>query len=271
MKNLLSLAAILLTAASLLPAQAPQAQNANPAPSSQPPAAETKVKAAKTQPEYDAFQAASNEQNLAKADSASNEFASKFPDSDLRSILYEQLMRRYQQANNADKTLEMGRKVLALDPDSVFALIMVSSVLAERSTGTDPNLQQRHDETVKDAGRAIQLIDSGAFKPAQFTAEQLNTIESMAYAAQGTVELAGKNDKGAESFLRKATELNTVSPEPLVWLRLALAMDHQKKYAEALTVANRAVQLSASDADALKLATQEQTRLKLLADTKTAH
>ena len=270
MKNALSLAAILLTAASLLPGQAPQAQNANPGSSSQQPAEEPKVKAAKTQPEYDAFQAAWSEQNLAKADNAANEFASKFPDSDLRSTLYEQLMRRYQQANNADKTLEMGHRVLALDPDSVFALIMVSSVLAERSTETDPNLQQRHDEVVKDAGRAIQLIDSGAFKPVQFTADQLNTIKSMAYAAQGTVELTSKNDKAAEDFLRKATELNTTNPEPSVWLRLAIAMDHQKKYADALTAANRAVGLSASDADVLKLATQEQTRLKLLADAKTA-
>ena len=169
MKKNLSLAAVLLAAAIWLPAQnsgaqASQTQAASPqsgAPS-QPPetgnkAGEAKIKAAKTQPEYDAYQAASNQQDVAKADAAANDFAVKFPDSDLRSVLYEQLMRRYQAANNAEKTLEMGRKVLTLDPDSVFALIMVSSVLAERTNETDLDLAQRHDEIVKDSGHALAL------------------------------------------------------------------------------------------------------------------
>ncbi len=278
MKNILSLAAILLAAAIWLPAQnsgaqAPQTPAANP---SQPPetgnkAGEDKVKAAKTQPEYDAYKAASSQQEVAKADASANDFAAKFPDSDLRSVLYEQLMRRYQAANNAEKTLEMGRKVLALDPDSVFALVMVSSVLAERTNETDLDLAQRHDEIVKDSGRAIELIDSGAFRPAQFTPDQLNIIKSMAFAAQGTVELIGKNDKAAEDSLLRATQLNTLNPEASVWLRLAIARDHQKKYGDALAAANRAVDLSTSEPDVLKLAKQEQTRLKQLADTKAAH
>ena len=283
MKKNLSLAAVLLAAAIWLPAQnsgaqASQTQAASPqsgAPS-QPPetgnkAGEAKIKAAKTQPEYDAYQAASNQQDVAKADAAANDFAVKFPDSDLRSVLYEQLMRRYQAANNAEKTLEMGRKVLTLDPDSVFALIMVSSVLAERTNETDLDLAQRHDEIVKDSGHAIQLIDSGAFKPAQFTPDQLNTIKSMAFAAQGTVELIGKNDKAAEDSLLRATQLNILNPQPSVWLRLAIARDHQKKYGDALIAANRAVDLSIGEPDVLKLAKQEQTRLKQLADTKVAH
>lgn len=276
MKTILSFAAIVMTVASLLPAQtsagtAPQTQSTNPQSTSQLPVAQPKVHAAKTQAEYDAYQAASNQADLTKADSAASDFATKFPDSDLRSLLYGKLMYRYQQTNNADKTLEMGRKALALDPDAALALVMVSSVLAERSTETDPDLQQRRDEIMKDAGHAIDLIDSGAFKPAQFSADQLNAIKSMACAAQGTVELASKNDKAAEDFLRKAADLNTMHPEPSVWLRLALALDHQKKYADALTAANRAVTLSSDDADTLKLATQEQTRLKVLADTKTPH
>lgn len=287
MKRLLSLAAVVLAASGLLPGQTAggATQNTNPSPqggqSPQQPApegksgegraGESKVRAAKTQAEYAAYQAASSQQDLAKADADAMEFAAKFPDSELRSVLFEQLMRRYQEANNADKTLEMGRKVLALDPDSVFALIMVSSVLAERTSETDLDLQQRRAEIMKDSGRAIELIDSGAFKPSQFTPEQLNGIKAMAYAAQGTAELAAKNDKAAEDSLRKATELSALNPEPSVWLRLAVAMDHQKKYGDALVAANRAVELSSGEPDVLKLATQEQTRLKQLADTRTTH
>jgi hypothetical protein len=287
MKMITSLAAVWLVAAAWLAAEAPtqsagtQAQQAPPAQSSgnspqqqqttDNKAGESKVKAAKTQPEYDAYQAAVSQQDLGKAEAAANDFAAKFPDSDLRSVLYEQLMRRYQAANNADKTLEMGRKVLALDQDSVYALVMVSSVLAERTNEGDLDLTQRRDEIVKDSARAIQLIDSGAFKPAQFSADQLNTIKSMAYAAQGTVALISKDDPAAEDSLLRATQLNTLSPEASVWLRLAIARDHQKKYADALLAANRAVDLSGSEPDVLKLAKQEQTRLKQLADGKTTH
>jgi hypothetical protein len=278
MKITLSLAAFLMAVATLLPAQTstqtpPPAQNGNSSQQQQPAdnkAGEIKVKTAKTQAEYDAYQAAAGQQDLSKSDAAANDFAAKFGDSELRSVLYEQLMRRYQAANNAEKTLEMGRKVLALDPDSVFALVMVSSVLAERASETDLDLAQRRDEIVKDSGKAIQLIDSGAFKPAQFTADQLNAIKAMAYAAQGTVALISKDDAAAENSLQRATQLNTLSPEASVWLRLAIARDHQKKYADGLVAANRAVDLSGSEPDVLKLARQEQTRLKQLADAKTA-
>ena len=284
MKIILNVAAILVALATWLPAQtstpnagaqsspaqtpnAPVKQDSQPAPESK---GEGKVKAAKTQPEYDAYQAAANQQDLAKAASAANDFASKFADSDLRSVLYEQLMRRYQAAGNAEKAVDMGRKVLALDGDSVFALVMVSSVLAERASETDADLAQRRDEIVKDSNRAIQLIDSGAFKPAQFTADQLNAIKSMAYAAQGTVALVSKDDKAAEDSLQRSTQLNSMNPEASVWLRLAIARDHQKKYADALIAANRAVELAANEPDALKLAKQEQIRLKQLTETKAA-
>jgi hypothetical protein len=288
MRIVTSLAAILLAAAVRLPAQTSpqtagtqaagaQSQPTKPAQSSegspQPAdkARETKVKAAKTQAEYDAYQTAVSEEDLGKAEIAANDFAAKFSDSDLRSVLYEELMQRYQAANNAEKTLAMGRKALALDHDSVYALVMVSSVLAERTNEGDADLAQRRDEIMKDSSRAIQLIDSGAFKPAQFTADQLNAIKSMAYAAQGTVALISKDDPAAEDSLQRATQLNTLNPEASVWLRLAIARDHQKKYADALVAANRAVDLSGSEPDVLKLARQEQTRLKQLADTKTAH
>jgi predicted amidohydrolase YtcJ len=47
-------------------------------------------------------------------------------------------------------------------------------------------------------------------------------------------------------------------------LRLAVTLDHEKKYAEALTAAQRSVALAGSDANVLALAQQEQTRLQEL-------
>ncbi|HTC76996.1 MAG TPA: hypothetical protein VK657_00200, partial [Terriglobales bacterium] len=49
-----------------------------------------------------------------------------------------------------------------------------------------------------------------------------------------------------------------------IWLRLAITLDHQKKYAEALQAADRAAQLAANDPNVMALATTEQTRLREL-------
>src|SRR5439155_6370677 len=125
------------------------------------------------------------------------------------------------------------------------------------------------------ANAAIQLIDSGAFKPPQLTADQLSLVKSMAYAAIGSIEFtktgdtsnpeeAARHDVAAEQSLRKATELNTSNPEPAIWLRLAIVLDHQKKFPEVLQQAERAAQLAASEPNVLALATSEQKRLREL-------
>ena len=252
-----------------MPGQQPQAQ---PAPG-QPP------RQAKTKEEYAAYKvadaAATSEPDLAKAESASADFQSKFPQSELTPVLYEKLMRRYQQSGNAEKTLEMARKTVALDPKSALALITAATNLAETTRASDLNWSERYAETLKDANAAIQLIDSGAFKPPQLTPDQLNLVKSMAYAAIGSIEFtktgdtsnpgeAARHDVAAEQALRKATELNTSNPEASIWLRLAITLDHQKKYAEALQAADHAAQLAANDPNVMALATTEQTRLREL-------
>jgi len=98
----------------------------------------------------------------------------------------------------------------------------------------------------------------------------------MAYAAIGSMEFTksgdasggpqeqAKHDAAAEAALRQATSLNTLNPEPALWLRLAVTLDHEKKYPDAIAAANRAAQLSANEPNILALAKQEQTRLQEL-------
>src|SRR2546430_1746340 len=106
---------------------------------------------AKTDAEFAAFNAAiANTNDPATVEKAADDFAAKFPDSELRTLLYEAAMQRYQRANNADKMMEMGRKVLKIDPDDPTALVGVAQVLAERTRDTDLDKEQRLDEAMKD-------------------------------------------------------------------------------------------------------------------------
>src|SRR5271155_4673233 len=93
---------------------------------------------AKTDPELDAWKAAAAiKTDPAASEKAADDFATKFPDSELRVLLYKNAMRLYQNANNAEKTEAMGRKVLGLDADDPEALVTVSEVIAERTHDTD--------------------------------------------------------------------------------------------------------------------------------------
>ena len=81
---------------------------------------------AKTQPEFDAYKAAAASTDAAGLEKASDDFATKFPDSELRVLLYKNAMRLYQNANNAEKTEAMGRKVIGFDGDDPEALVTVA-------------------------------------------------------------------------------------------------------------------------------------------------
>src|SRR5581483_2054224 len=86
------------------PAQPPQApsQPAQQQPQGQPPAGAAAQPAAPAQGR--------------PQQQAATDFANKFQQSDLRPLLFLSAMRGYQNADNAEKTVEMARKVLEYDP-----------------------------------------------------------------------------------------------------------------------------------------------------------
>ena len=72
---------------------------------------------AKTQPEFEAYKAAIALTDAAAQEKAADDFAAKFPDSELRVVLYKATMQKYGNTGNADKMLDMEQK--ALDRKSV--------------------------------------------------------------------------------------------------------------------------------------------------------
>ena len=51
--------------------------------------------------------------------------------------------------------IDMGKKVLAIDPDDPAALVGVAQAMAERTHDTDLDKDQRYAEAKKDAERAL--------------------------------------------------------------------------------------------------------------------
>ncbi len=279
------------------PAATPATQGGQAAPTGQTapaPGAATPAKRppqAKTDPEFNAWKAADagsrptpEEQAEAqknpadtqkimaavadRAEKAAEDFATKFPDSEVRILLYKSAMRNYQNLNNPDKTEAMGRKVLSLDGDDPEALVTTAEIIAEKTRDTDIDRDQRYDEAAKMAQKALTTVDTDISVPAGTPQDRLDAyksgLRSQAYSTMGAIEYSKNNFAGAQANFQKAIDAFPSQPFPADVLRLALALDKQQKYDEALKVAIRAVELSAENTPIGTSARRERDRLQQL-------
>jgi tetratricopeptide (TPR) repeat protein len=250
----------------------PAAGQAAPAPGTTPDAtaapAGKRPPQAKTQPEFDAWKAASANTDAAALEKASDDFATKFPDSELRVLLYKNAMRIYQNANSSERTEAMGRKVLSFDADDPEALVIVAEVIAERTRDTDIDKDQRFAEAVSMAQKATQTVDTDVQVPAGTPQEKIDAYKSLlrsnAYSILGTIEFKKENYPGAQENLQKSIDAFPTNPDSVVILRLALALDKQGKYPEALKVVNRAVEMTQDNTVIGTPARHERDRLQQL-------
>ena len=142
-------------------------------------------------------------------------------------------------------------------------------VLAERTREGDLDREERYDEAIKYARRALETANTDLTVPANATAQQIESAKrvllSMAHSAIGMVDLNRKNDGAAVQEFQQSIALSTPGQvEPLTYLRLALAQDHLKQYADALVSANKAVESSPANSPVAMLAKQEVDRLSKL-------
>jgi tetratricopeptide (TPR) repeat protein len=247
----------------------PAAQNPPTGPAGQAAPAGKRPPAAKTQPEFEAYKAAVAQTDPAALEKSADDFAAKFPDSELRAMLYTTAMQRYQQANNTDKMMDMARKVLSFDPDDPAALVELAQALAERTRDTDLDKDQRLAEAKKNAEHALVTIDTdiptSGYPPEQLVAFK-NFLRSEAYVILGTLSFKASNWPDAEQNLRKSIEALPQQPDPVAVFRLAVALDMQNKLPEAMKYADQAVDLTKDrpDSGVGKAARDEKDRLTKL-------
>ncbi|MGA3089963.1 MAG: hypothetical protein ABSD75_15215 [Terriglobales bacterium] len=223
---------------------------------------------AKTQAEFDAYKAAMGVADPAALEKAADDFATKFPDSEIRILLYQNAMRQYQNANNAEKTEAMGRKMLALDPDNPEALVTVAEVIAERTHESDLDKDQRYAEAISMAQKSIQTLETDLSVPANTPQDKIDAYKmgrrSQAYSIIGTIQYKKEDYPAAQENLQKSIDAYPADPDPVVVLRLALTLDKEQKYPEALKVANHAVELTKENTPVGTPARSERDRLQQL-------
>jgi len=221
---------------------------------------------AKTQAEFDAYKAAvASVGDPVALQKGADDFATKFPESELRILLFKISMHSFQTANNGEQMMAEADKVLKIDPDDPEALVAAAEYIAEHTRDTDLDKDQRWAQAQKYASRAVDTVETDVAIPAGTPQEKIDSykgfVRSSAYSVLGTVAFNQEKYPDAETNFRKSIDALPSQPDPVVVLRLAIALDKQNKYPEALKEANHAVDLTQDGTVAGKLARQERDRL----------
>ncbi len=224
---------------------------------------------AKSRQEYQDYIAATAIAEGAALEKTADDFAAKYSTSELRSYLYSRSLHQYQNEDNPVKMLEVADKVLALDPDNSVALATSALVLADSLTASDPARDQKIWLIRHNCDHALETVDSSLVLAPGVTAQDVAAYKALlgarVHSALGIMELKTGNDREAEDDLKMAAGMNRVRGDASVYYHLALAQDHQKKYAEAVDSAEQALQLASSSPGLQKLAEVELERLQKLA------
>jgi tetratricopeptide (TPR) repeat protein len=221
---------------------------------------------AKTHDEYVVYQAAiAKKQDPDAMAKAAADFAAKFPDSDIRVLLYRASMKSYESAGDPEKMMQAALKVLELTKDDPEALLAVARVQEEHTSPMDLDRDQRMDQALANAQHSLATVDTDLVVPVNTQPESVEPykkfLRATALSIIGSIQFKRQQYAEAEGTLRRAIDADPTSVDGTIILRLALALDEQKKYEDALQQANRAVELTKEDTDAGRAARNERDRL----------
>ena len=228
-----------LVSASLAMAQAAASKPPAPAQGTQAAAAPAAPPAqhqpqAKSKEEFDAYSLAASKTDPAQMEAAADDFAQKFPNSELRELLYVRAMNLYQQQNNSAKVIATGRKAIELNPTNPVPLVAVASALVMDTRESDLDRDNRYAEASKDAQAALDNVDTGLEVPPNVPADRVAAakanLRSIAYDTLGVIAMNKKDYAAAEQNFQQAADLMKDQPDAVVYLRLSVAQDNEKKY-----------------------------------------
>jgi tetratricopeptide (TPR) repeat protein len=245
--------AVLLGAGLLLAQAAPAAPAAQPA---QP--AAKKQPQAKTQEEFQAYQKIGAATGPDEKIAASEEFLTKFPDTELKALVRKEEMKAAyaKQPPDISKTREYGEMALGLMEDDPEVLLILAYSIPQKVKDTDLDKDQNLAAAEGYAKKALDLVDKLQKPNPQITDDQwkqaLSGARSQAYESLGMVADLRKQLDPAEENYKKALEQQDNAN---TWYRLgrilvsqAQALDKKgdvpggtKKYEDALTAYEKVV------------------------------
>src|SRR5579884_552823 len=143
---------------------------------------------------------------------------------------YQNLMTAYQNLNDAEKTVEWGRKALSEDPEDVTALLTVSSVMAARpKDDKNPNgFDQKEAEDLGKKGlNRLNAVFSGPMG-AQLRPEDKAEMLASAHETIGRIYLNNKKYPEAQREFGQAIVSKKDDSQAYFFMGMAMAQDKGK-------------------------------------------
>lgn len=114
--------------------------------------------------EYNAYVNAVQQTNAQQKAQALEAFLQTYPNSVMKVDATEQLMAAYQQAGDAQKTIDTANKILQLDPKNIRALALLSYYYRMQASAGGPQMQQNLDQAASFGQRGLDALQ-GMTKP----------------------------------------------------------------------------------------------------------
>jgi tetratricopeptide (TPR) repeat protein len=147
---------------------------------------------------------------------------------------YQNIMNNYQQLNDAPKIIEWGERALGQDPEDLFSLLTVSSVLAERPPTDEKALDTQMKRAEELAKKAVQKVNAMPAAP-----EQKAGILNSVHQTLGLTYIRMKKYGDAQKEYNLA--LQSKKDDPIAWMRLGIAFAGEQKVDPALDALAKSV------------------------------
>ena len=173
-------------------------------------------------------------------------FAQKYPQSRYLPVIYSSLTIAYMQTNQIPKMLEIGDKAVALTPNDVTTLAILSQTISRVTNASTPNAAQQLQKAETYSKKAIEIVPTLPKPPAlsdeAFTAAKNQALVA-AHSGLGLVYVKRGKNQEAIPELEASIKLDT-NPDPVNYYLLGLANKSTNHFEDAITAFNKCAEIA---------------------------
>jgi tetratricopeptide (TPR) repeat protein len=181
--------------------------------------------------------------DLPKKIAAGEDFLKKYPESRYRPAVYSALVFGYIQSGNAQKAFEVGDKEVALKPDDVQTMAILSQTIPRAISGSTPEPERQLAKAETYAKRAIEItptLPKPEGMPDQNFLLAKNETLTMAHSGLGLVYFRRGKYTDAIPELEQSVKIDpNPTPDPVNLYLLGVAHQKSSHFDEAATAFNK--------------------------------